>query len=112
MSTVQETLRRFGVTRCYKGFDYMAFALNLSMQNEDCLTAMTREIYLPIAHRFGVNWMAAERNIRTITARAWQVNPQLLQEMAGYPLNDTPTNSEFLEILTHYLTTQKEEPDR
>ena len=108
MNTVQDTLRRFGVTRCYKGFEYVTYALDLVLENNSCLTAMTQDVYVPIAEHFGVNWMAAERNIRTITARAWQVNPELLQEMAGYPLKDTPTNSEFIEILTYHLS----QPDK
>ena len=90
MNAVQETLRRFGVTRCYKGFEYVTYALDLVLDKDSCLTAMTQDVYVPIAEHFGVNWMAAERNIRTITARVpwivWEEDGQILGYAYGSPL--------------------------
>ena len=42
-----------------------------------------------------------DRNIRTAVQIAWRTNPELLREMAGYPLDGPPTASEFLEILSN-----------
>ena len=49
----------------------------------------------------GRKWTAVERNIRTAVQIAWRTNPELLREMAGYPLDGPPTASEFLEILSN-----------
>ena len=68
MTTILETLRPFGITRCYKGFP-----------------------------------LTVERNLRTVVSRAWQVNPDLLCRMAGYPLTAAPTASEFIEIIASYI---------
>ena len=101
--TIQETLRLFGITRCYKGFKHIEFAVALAIAKEERLEAVTKEIYMETASHFNCSWTAVERNIRTAVARAWEVNPSLLCEMAGYPLTCTPTASEFIEIITSYI---------
>ena len=54
-----------------------------------------------LGSRCGRKWTAVERNIRTAVQIAWRTNPELLREMAGYPLDGPPTASEFLEILSN-----------
>ena len=68
---------------------------------EDSLEAVTKEIYWEVGSRCGRKWTAVERNIRTAVQIAWRTNPELLREMAGYPLDGPPTASEFLEILSN-----------
>ena len=103
MTMIQNTLRPFGVTRCYKGFKHTAFAIYLAVQDESRLEAITKEIYMETAFHFGCKWTAVERNIRTAVARAWRVNRPLLCEMAGYPLETEPAASEFIEIIVSYI---------
>ena len=103
MTTVQDTLRLFGITRCYKGFQQTAHAICLVVHDESRLEAVTKKIYMETASHFHCKWTAVERNIRTAAARAWKVNRPLLFEMAGYPLACIPTASEFIEILASYI---------
>jgi len=103
MTTVQDALRLFGITRCYKGLKHTAYAIELAVQEESRLEAVTKEIYTETASHFGCKWTAVERNIRTAVARAWKVNRPLLLEMAGYPLTGIPTASQFIEILASYI---------
>ena len=103
MTTVQDTLRLFGITRCYKGLKHTAYVIELAVQEESRLEAVTKEIYTETASHFGCKWTAVERNIRTAVARAWKVNRPLLLEMAGYPLTGIPTASQFIEILASYI---------
>lgn len=103
MTIVQNTLRLFGITRCYKGFKHTAYAICLAVRDESCLEAVTKEIYMETASHFNCEWTAVERNIRTAVARAWKVNRPLLLEMAGYPLTCSPTASEFIEIVASYI---------
>ena len=100
---IQETLRLFGITRCYKGFKRTAFAVALAVAEEDRLEAVTKEIYMETASHFNCKWTAVERNIRTAVARAWKINRSLLCEMAGYPLACSPTASEYIEIIASYI---------
>ena len=103
MDEIQSMLRCFGITRCYKGFAHMAYAIFLAVQDENRLTAITKEIYMEVAAHFHCNWTAIERNVRTAVSRAWQVNPELLRAVAGYPLDAAPTASEFIEMLASYI---------
>ena len=100
---IQHTLRLLGITRCYKGFNHLAYAISLVVEDESRLESVTKRIYTETAEHFGCKWTSVERNIRTAAARAWQINPAFLAEMAGYPLIDVPTSSEFIEIISLYL---------
>ena len=78
------------------------YAICLAIQDESRLEAITKEIYMETAAHFECNWTAVERNIRTAVSRAWSVNPGLLCQMAGYPLESEPTSSQFIEIISSY----------
>ena len=103
MTFIQDTLRHFGITRCYKGFRHTTYAIYLAVQDESRLEAITKEIYMETATHFGCKWAAVERNIRTAVEIAWRVNRPLLCELAGYPLRTEPTSSEFIEIIATYI---------
>lgn len=103
MTDIQNALRPFGITRCYKGFRHAVYAIRLAVEDERRLGSVTREIYMVTAEHFGCRWTAVERNIRTVVLRAWQVDPELLCRMAGYPLDGAPTASEFIEIISSYI---------
>ena len=45
MTVIQDTLRLFGITRCYKGFQHTAYTIYLAVQDESRLEAVTKEIY-------------------------------------------------------------------
>lgn len=103
MTFIQDILRSFGITRCYKGFNHTAYAIYLAVQDDTRLEAITKEIYMETAAHFGCKWTAVERNIRTVVSRAWSVNPSLLCQLAGYPLETEPIASEFIEIIATYI---------
>lgn len=103
MTTAQDLLRQFGITGCYRGLKYVVFVVELAVSEEERLEAVTKELYMETASHFNCKWTAVERNIRTVAARAWRVNPDLLCEIAGYPLTCTPTASEFIEIVVSYI---------
>ncbi len=103
MSVIQETLRSLGVTRTYRGFRHVEKAIGLALENENRLEAVTKEIYQEVAEEFDCKWSAVERNIRTVVQRVWSVNKEGLIQIAGYPLENAPTASEFIEIITNYI---------
>ena len=39
----------------------------------------------------------------------WEGNKKMLDEIAGYPLEYKPTNSEFIDMLAYYLREIEEE---
>lgn len=100
---VQDLFRCFGITKKYQGYDQAILAIDLVMEDESRLSHITKEIYWEVAEKCSCNWFSVERNIRTISHRAWHVNKNLLIEMAGYELLVQPSTSEFIAILSSYL---------
>ena len=106
---IKKTLRPLGAVRNYRGFQRVLYAVELVLENEDRLEAVTKEVYQRVAAHYGCSWKTVERNIRTAINTAWNRNPEYLIKMAGYPLTEPPTASEFLEIVTNYI--QRNEAD-
>lgn len=106
MTTILDILRQLGIGRNYCGFRAAVMAIELALEDEDRLLCVKRDIYGAIAERTGVSVTAVERNLRTVIRRAWQVNPELLNHMAGYPLKHAPSVCAFIEIVSGYLERQ------
>ncbi len=60
-------------------------AIQLALEEESRLRNVTKEIYWVVADAMGCARSDIERNLRTLSLRAWQVNPLRLQEIAPYP---------------------------
>ncbi len=103
MELIYTTLRALGTTRCYRGFDTVVYCICLAVEDDLRLQAITKEIYMEAATHFGYHWKRVERSLRTASERAWSVNRELLCQMAGYPLRNTPTAEEFVEIVSNYI---------
>lgn len=100
---IRDSLRELGVGGNYIAQQRAVVAIQLAIEDEDRLLYVTRDIYLPVAQICGCKWTAVERNLRTVVQRVWRINPAGLARMAGYPLSEPPTASDFIEILAHYL---------
>lgn len=48
--------------------------------------------------------MNVERCIRIVINACWTKNKDGFEEIAGYPLNHKPTNSEFIDMVVYYLS--------
>lgn len=100
---VYALLRSLGAGANYKGFFPTADAIWLCVQSEDNLTLVTKRLYPEVAQKYGTSWSAVERNIRTIAAVVWERNPVLLAKLAGFPLLQRPSSTQFLDILAASL---------
>ena len=101
---IQHLLHRLGITERYAGYRYAMYAIQHSIEEPDRLRLVTKLIYLDVAGRYGATWMAVERNMRTIVSVAWDTDPLLLSELAGFPLTRRPTNTDFLAILAYFCS--------
>lgn len=100
---VYDILRQLGITHNYCGYRNTVAAVELVLEDEKRLEAVTKEVYYETSLKCGCKWSSVERNIRTVVKRAWAVNPELLKEIAGFPLKRPPTASEFIEIIASYI---------
>lgn len=101
-------LSRLGITINYAGFNYMAYAVSLCMQEPDRLLLVTKWLYPDIARRYHTSPECVERNIRTICKISWERNPGFVCEMAQHPLAGKPSNTELIAILTTYLSAESD----
>ena len=101
--TILQDLRMMGVGRRYLGYQLTIKAVRMVVMNENLLLEMKQGIYEPLAREAVCDWRAVERNIRTIIHRAWHVNREYLCKLAGYPMHQEPTVSEFLEMLSDHV---------
>lgn len=102
MQKINEILRSLGLNTKYMGYNTILKAVQLVQEDQHKLYSITKSIYMPIAEERGCTWSAVERSIRTAIQRAWKINPELIKDMAGYPMIIQPTASEFIEMLAFY----------
>ena len=96
---IHEELQALGITPNYKGYQQAVCAIQLALEEESRLRNVTKEIYWVVADAMGCARSDIERNLRTLSLRAWRVNPLRLQEIAPYPLSAPPAASQ--RITTH-----------
>ena len=70
---------------------------------------ITKDIYPYLARKYRSTPTNIEHDIRTMVNVCWEGNKKLLDEIAGYPLEYKPTNSEFIDMLAYYLREIEEE---
>lgn len=109
---IYQLLHSMGITAKYKGFRQTILAVQLALQDEECLEQITEKIYWRVADQIGCDRSCVERDIRTIILRAWRIDPGPLQQLAGRPLSSVPTVSEFITDLTAYFKSQEEQQEK
>jgi two-component system response regulator (stage 0 sporulation protein A) len=103
MLSLQEVLRPLGITRRYTGFEQLEQAIEIVANDQDAIGSIRKRIFYPISERYYCDWKSVERNVRTLVDRAWKVNPQYLEKLAGYPLNRKPTAIDFVDIVAQHV---------
>ena len=105
MTAVYDLLYQLGVTANYTGFFHTAYAVSLCVEQPDRLLLVTKWLYPEVAKRYGTNWKAVERNIRTVSCIIWREGWPLLEELARRPLAQKPRTTQLLAILSASLDT-------
>ena len=103
-AAVRRLLLKLGATPRYIGFDYVIYAITLSLENRQYLLSVTKELYPDVARKYHTTIYSVERDIRTVITIIWKRNPHLLSQIAGYPLTKKPAVGEFIAIMREYLS--------
>lgn len=98
----QKTWCKFEIQRIF-------FRLKISMGDQYKPLRITKDIYPYLARKYRSTPTNIEHDIRTMVNVCWEGNKKLLDEIAGYPLEYKPTNSEFIDMLAYYLREIEEE---
>ena len=103
---IMQDLRTMGVGCRYMGYNQVIKAVRMASLDQSRLQSVKQGILQPLAEDESCDWRAVERNIRTVIHRAWNINRPYLSGLAGYPMNQEPTVSEFVEILSTHATSR------
>lgn len=97
-------LRLLGVSGKLSGFYYAVYMLEQGQQKPDHVLLITKCLYKQTAQHFETTSGCVERNLRTLVRACWrQPDHTLLDQIAGRPLRNPPTNMQFLDMMSAYL---------
>lgn len=100
---VYDLLRKFNITRNYKGYDYAAYAIWLTVQDATRVQLVTKWLYPDVAANYGVEPSKVERNIRTLVSVICDEDPEAMHKVLGIKLAKKPTNARFIALMSDYL---------
>lgn len=86
-------LRSLGIIRSMRSYAILSECLQCILDQEDRLEAVQKEIYEPLAENHTCDWTAIQSAVRRAAQTAWTTNPDLVRELAGYPLTGCPLGS-------------------
>lgn len=109
MKRICGLIRKLGATSKYKGYFFVAEAVKISMRHQYKPMHITKDIYPCLATKYKSTPTNIEHDIRTLINVCWEGNKSFLDEIAGYPLEYKPTNSQFIDMLAYYLREMEEE---
>ena len=104
MKEVYGIIRKLGLTSKYKGYYYLAEAVNMVMEQKEEQMRITKDIYPGLSKKFKSTPSNIEHDLRTVINVCWKTNKDSLDKIAGYTLKYKPTNSEFIDMLAYYLS--------
>lgn len=103
ISRLKHTLHQLGITQQYCGYQQLIDSVELAMADESRLCSSHKEIFEVIPSAQNRSWRNVERNLRTLSQKAWQTDRGLLQKLAIYPLQKEPSAVELVVILCNYM---------
>ncbi len=99
---VEELLLLLGITSNYRGYQLLLATLNAVLDDPDKMLRANR-LFQEIADSYNASPTSVRDNIETLINVSWRKNPNLIQEITGYPLISRPSVKRFLEIILNYL---------
>jgi two-component system response regulator (stage 0 sporulation protein A) len=105
MDDVQQIIAKLHITKKYGGYYYSIMGIRILLDNPDRRLRITKDMYPPIAAKYGTTDSNVAHGITTVVQKALNDNRSLLEEMAGYTIekDDKMTNMEFLSIVADYI---------
>ena len=104
---ITEVLISIGLKPHLSGFNYFKTAIYKTIKDESLLTAVTKELYPAVADIYDVEPSNIESSMRHVIRVAWKDSKHARNEINKYgynmKLNERPSNSRFISILSNYL---------
>lgn len=108
--TADELLRYLGFQGNYRGYKQLLFAVECVAEDEDSILNVYKCVYEVVGLRTNASAKSVEKNIRTIIKASWEKEHtrRQFEIISGYPYEEKPSTSEFLDIAADYLRKHKD----
>ena len=101
---IREILLRARISKAYKGYPYLEYAIYLVIEDESRLCHIYNDVYVKVAEHYGVAPSAVEKNLRTLRDAFWQnYGYEYFKEQCGIILYSRPFPREIIEILAEQV---------
>ena len=101
---ITEILQEIGIPAHIKGYSYIRYAIERSVEDRNVIYAITKVLYPEIAKQFKTTAFGVGRAIQHAIEVAWdRGDPETLHNYFSYTINASkgkPTNSEFIAMIT------------
>lgn len=99
MIPIRNLLHDLGMTENRVGFHYIAESVRLALRDSTRLLLVTKRLYPETARTFQTSWRTVERGIRYCIEKAWELNPEQIQNVLGVRTEEKPVPAVFLSLL-------------
>lgn len=104
MKEIYHLLYKIGMRSHYTGYNYLAYAIYLTIWKYKAKRNMNTVFYSEIATMYGTTRSAVESAIRTLLNSYWRHNgDKIIRLHLGFPLYEKPTPRDFIDMLADYL---------
>ena len=104
---ITQIFKELGIPAHVKGYRYLRYAIELSVQEPKLLDGVTKGLYPKVAKEFYTTPTRVERAMRHAIQLAWdRGNPDILTKYFGYTISSykgVATNSEFIATIADLL---------
>ena len=104
---VTKIIHQIGVPAHIKGYQYLRYAILMTIEDNDVINSVTKVLYPSVAKKFGTTTSRVERAIRHAIEVAWdRGDVDTLNAYFGYTIQNSrgkPTNSEFIAMIADNL---------
>ena len=102
--TADRLLRSIGASGRYTGFDYAVYMIEQVVDSQESIRLIAKRLYPETARHFGVKPHSVEYALWTLISACWTHGDRdALNEIAGRPLIQAPSNAEFIDMMAAYI---------
>ena len=110
---IREVLLQARISKAYKGYPFLEYAILLVIENESRLCRIYNEVYVKVAEHYGVAPTSVEKNLRTLRDAFWQnCGYEYFQEQCGIILYNRPFPREIIEIFAEQVERKMRDENR
>jgi two-component system response regulator (stage 0 sporulation protein A) len=106
-SKVTKIIHQIGVPAHIKGYQYLRFAIMMTVNDSEVINSVTKVLYPTVAKQYKTTSSRVERAIRHAIEVAWdRGDVDVLNSYFGYTIQTSrgkPTNSEFIAMIADNL---------